>query len=66
LQNAFVYNSFNNSDAQKTNHGCPGIRNLIILPMGRLAPALATNTAAAAPPAVIAIAICARLFVVDV
>jgi len=34
--------------------------------MGRLAPALATSTAAAAPPAVIAIAVCARLFVAGV
>jgi hypothetical protein len=31
-----------------------------------LAPALATSTAAAAPPAVIAIAVCARLFVAGV
>jgi hypothetical protein len=34
--------------------------------MGSLAPALATSTAAAAPPAVIAIAVCARLFVAGV
>jgi hypothetical protein len=34
--------------------------------MGRLAPALATSTAAAPPPAVIVIAICARLFVAGV